>query len=152
MPKTYDARLIKAVGEATTARNGEMIVIGLRFGKPESREESEDFFALPYDLMTPLVARLVDAASKANALRERNPLHAGGPDLGTAFKLENGAIGPSARHKGEHILECDLRAPGNETLKYRIRADREGLETLRALLAWYLETPEGQGRETPPAH
>jgi hypothetical protein len=50
------------------------------------------------------------------------------------------------------VLECQVRSPAGAALKYQIRADREGLETLHSLLAWYLDTPAGRGEVTVPAH
>ena len=153
MPKTYNAKPVKGLGEATTAQNGEMIVFGLQFGMPEGDVSSEEYFAIPYDSLSNFVAGLLDAGGKANAQREKNPIHSGNRDVaGFVYKLENGAIGPSSKHKGEHILECQVQGPGKRSLKYHIRADRQGLETLHSLLAWYLDTPAGRGEKSLPAH
>ena len=153
MRKTYNAKPIKDLGEVTTANNGEMIVFGLQFGMPEGDVASDEYFAIPYDTLSLFVAGLLDIGGKAAALRTKHRTHAPGEDVEAyAWKLDNGAIGPSAIHKGEHVLECQVRSPAGAALKYHIRADREGLETLHSLLGWYLDTPAGRGEQSVPAH
>jgi hypothetical protein len=153
MPKTYNAKVVKDLGEVTTANHGEMIIFGLGFAAPEGAPPSEEHFTMPYDSLSLFIARLMDGGSKANAQRQKAAIHANADDMdGFSCRLENGAIGPSALHKGEHILECQVQGAGAGSLKYRIRADREGLETLHSLIGWYLDTPAGRGETSHPAH
>ncbi len=153
MPKTYNAKPVKGLGEVTTANNGEMIVFGLQFGMPEGDVASEEYFAIPHDTLAVFIAGLLDVGGKATALRTKHRTHAPGEDAEAfAYKLDNGAVGPSAINQGEHVLECQVRSPEGAALKYHIRADREGLETLHNLLGWYLDTPAGRGEKSVPAH
>jgi len=153
MRKTYNARPIKELGEITTANKGEMIVFGLQFGMPEGDVASDEYFAIPHETLALFIAGLLDIGGKAAALRTKHRTHAPREDVEAyAYKLDNGAIGPSAITKGEHVLECQVRSPAGAALKYHIRADREGLETLHHLLGWYLDTPAGRGEESLPAH
>ena|SRR5688572_29137872 len=153
MAKTYNAKPVKNLAEVTTANNGEMIIFGLQFGMPDGDVASDEYFAIPYDALSNVIAGLLDAGGRANALREKNPIHSEGAETGGfAYKLDNGAISPSLLHKGEHVLECQVRTPAGGELKYLIRADRDGLETLHKLLGWYLDTPAGRGEASHPAH
>jgi hypothetical protein len=153
MPKSYNAKPIKGLGEVTTANNGEMIVFGLQFGMPEGDVASDEYFAIPHETLALFIAGLLDVGGKALTLRTKHRPHMPGEDVeGYAYKLDNGAIGPSAITKGEHVLECQVRSPAGAALKYHIRADREGLETLHSLLGWYLDTPAGRGEASAPAH
>ena len=153
MAKTFNAKPVKGLGEVTTAQNGEMIVFGLQLGMPEGEVSAEEHFAIPCDALSPFIAGLLEVGGKALALRTKRRTHGPGEDAEAyACKLDNGAIGPSSIHPGEHILECQVRTPGGATLKHHIRADREGLETLHSLLGWYLDTPAGRGEKTLPAH
>jgi hypothetical protein len=152
MAKTYNAKPVKGLGDVTTANNGEMIIFGLQFGMPESDVAADEHYAIPHESLSNFIAGLVDVGNKALALRAKHRPHAASEDLESfAYKLENGAIGPSSMHKGEHVLECQVQSPSGP-LNYHIRADREGLETLHKLLAWYLDTPAGRGEKTLPAH
>jgi hypothetical protein len=153
MPKTFNAKPVKGLGEATTAKNGEMIVFGLQFGMPESEASSDEHFAIPCDTLPVFIAGLLDACNKAVAVRARHRGRMSSEDVEAyAYKLDNGSIGPSSAHHGEHILECQVRTPKGVALKYHIRADREGLQTLHSLLGWYLDTPAGRGERSLPAH
>lgn len=153
MPKTYNAKPVKSLGEVTTANNGEMIIFGVQFGLPESEASSDEYFAIPHEALPNFIAGLLDIGGKAGALRAKNSVYAGSEEIGGfAYKLDNGAVGPSSLHKGEHVLECQVRTPAGAALKYHIRADREGLETLHKLLGWYLDTPAGRGEVSVPAH
>ena len=152
MPKTYNAKPVKGLGEVTTAKNGEMIIFALQFGMPESDAAAAEHFAIPHDSLANFIAGLVDIGNKAVALRAKHRAPGGSEDLESyAYKLENGAIGPSSIHAGEHVLECQVQSPAGP-LKYHVRADREGLETLHKLLEWYLDTPAGRGETSMPAH
>ena len=153
MPKSYNAKPIKGLGEVTTANNGEMIVFGLQFGLPEGDVASDEYFAIPHDTLALFIAGLLDVGGKGAALRTKQRIHTPGEDVESyAWKLDNGSIGPSTINKGEHVLECLVRSPAGAALKYHIRADREGLETLHSLLGWYLDTPAGRGEGSLPAH
>ena len=153
MPKTFNAKPVKGIGEVTTARRGEMIVFGLELGLPEGDAAAVEHFAIPQESLSNFVAALLEGGAKAALLRRKSARHAGAEDVeGYAYKLDNGVIGPSATHAGEHLLECQVRTPAGAALKYHIRADRDGLETLHNLIGWYLDTPAGRGEKTVPAH
>jgi hypothetical protein len=153
MPKTYNARPVKGLGEVTTAKNGEMIVFGLEFGMPEGGASADEHFAIPSDTLQLFIAGLLDVANKARAVRAKRRSRASSEEVEVyAYKLDNGSIGPSAMHEGDHVLECQVRSPSGAAFTYHIRADREGLETLHNLLGWYLDTPAGRGEKTLPAH
>ena len=101
MPKTYNPKPEKGLGEVTTAKNGEMIIFALQFGMPESDAAAAEHFAIPHDSLANFIAGLVDIGNKAVALRAKHRAPGGSEDLESyAYKLENGAIGPSSIPRG----------------------------------------------------
>ena len=120
---------------------------------PEAEASAEEHFAIPCDTLPVFIAGLLDAANMAVAVRARHRGRMSSEDVEAyAYKLDNGSIGPSTAHQGEHILECQVKTSRGIALRYHIRADREGLQTLHSLIGWYLDTPAGRGEKTLSAH
>lgn len=136
---------IQSCIDFTTFNKGELIVFGFKIGEKDKEAFQELHFVLQSDMLPLLIAKFQELGTQSYELKSKNPLHAAGGSFGYAYKLEKGAIGPAGKNRGEHIIEFEARSSGGGTSKYRLRADRAGLENLRDLIQNYLDSPESRG-------
>jgi len=140
MTKHLNALPIQSGVDFSTFENGELIAFGFKIGEKDKEPFQEIHFVLHSDFLPLLVAKFQEIGERSNELKAKNPLRVG-TNFGYAYKLEKGAIGPSGKHQGEHIIEFESRSSGGGTSKYRLRADRAGLENLLGLIRDYLDSP-----------
>ncbi len=146
MTQNIEAHPIQSLIDFSTHNQGELISFGFRLGEKGAEPFQDIHFALHSDMLPLFIAKFQEVGTASDILKSQNPLRTTGGSAGYAYRLVKGAIGPSSKVSGEHILEVETHSQSGAGSKYRLRADRAGLESLCDLIRQYLDGPSSRNQ------